>query len=52
MANLVKLPLFKGFGNEDLDQFSFIVKVVWESHGITDDHMSKETLVSALQDRA
>jgi len=51
MANSVKFPLFKGLGNEDLDQFWFIVKVVWEAQGVTDDNMKKETLVSALQDR-
>jgi len=52
MANSVKLPLFKGLGNEDPYQFSFIVKDVWEAQGVTDDNMKKETLVSALQDRA
>ena len=50
MENLVKLPLFKGLGNEDPDQFWFVMKVVWEAQGIMDDHMKKETLVSALQD--
>ena len=52
MANSVKLPLFKGLGNEDSGQFWFIVKDVWEAQGITDDHMKKETLATALQDRA
>ena len=48
----MKLPLFKGLGNEDSDQFWFIVKVVWEAQGITGDHIKKSTLVSALQDCA
>ena len=48
----MKLPLFKGLGNEDLDQFWFVVKVVWEAQGVKDDHMKKATLVSALNDRA
>ena len=52
MENIVKFPLFKGLGNEDLDQFWFIVRVVWEAQGVTDDHIKKATLVSALQDRA
>ena len=51
MENSVRLPLFKGLGNEDLDQFWFIVKAVWEAQGITDDHMNKATSFSALQDR-
>ena len=50
MENSVKLPLFKGLGNEDPDQFWFIVKAVWEAQGVIDDNMNKETLLSALQD--
>ena len=50
MANSMKLPLFKGLGNEDPDQFWFIVRVIWEAQGVTDDHIEKVTLVSALQD--
>jgi len=48
MENSVKLPLFKGLGNQDLDQFWFVVKVVWEAQGVTNDHMKKATLVSSL----
>ena len=48
----MKLPLFKGLGKEDPDQFWFIMKAIWEAQGITDDHMKKETSVSALQDHA
>ena len=47
----MKFPLFKGLGNEDPDQFWFVVRVVWEAQGVTDDHIKKATLVSALQDR-
>jgi len=50
MVNFVKLPMFKGVGNEDPDQFWFDMKAVWEAQGIMDDEMKKETLVSALQD--
>jgi len=52
MENLVNFPLFKGLGNEDLDQFWFVVKAIWEAQGITDDHIKKVTLVSAFQDHA
>jgi len=51
MASTIKFPVFKGLGNEDLDQFWFVVKVVWELQGVTDDNIKKATLVSALQDR-
>ena len=52
MANAIKLPVFKGVGNEDPDQFSFMIKAVWEAQGVMDDNIKKEMLVSALQDRA
>ena len=52
MANTVKLLLFKVLGNEDPDQFWFIVRAVWEAQGVIDDHIKKATLFSALQDCA
>ena len=48
----MKLPLFKGLGNEDPDQFWFFVWDIWEAQGVIDDHINKATVVSALQDRA
>jgi len=48
MANSVKLLVFNDIGNEDPDQFWFIVKDVWEGQGIMDDQMKKDVLVSAL----
>jgi len=48
MANYEKLPVFKGVGDEDLDQFWFIAKVVWKAQGIMNDQMKKFALVSAL----
>ena len=48
----MNLPLFKGLGNEDLDQFWFVVRAIWEAQGVTDDHIKKEKLVSGLQDHA
>lgn len=52
MASAIKLLVFKGVGNEDLDQIWFVVKAVWEAHGVTDENIKKETLVSTLEDRA
>lgn len=52
MASSVKLPIFKGTGNDELGQFSFVIKSVWDVQGITNDKIKKATLVSALQDRA
>lgn len=52
MASAIKLSVFKGVGNEDPNQFWFVVKVVWEAQGVIDDNIKKATLVSALQDHA
>ena len=49
MENTVKLPVFKGFENEDPDQFWFITRAIWEVQGVTNDHIKNETLVGALQ---
>ena len=48
----VKLPVFKGLGNEDPDKFWFVVRAVWEVQGVIDDNIKKVTLVSTLQDCA
>jgi len=48
MENTIKLPVFKGVGSENLEQFYFVVKAVWEMHRVTDDNVKKATLVSAL----
>ena len=52
MASTIKLPVFRGVGNEDLDQFWYVVRVVWEAQGVTDENIKKATLVSTLQDHA
>ena len=51
MASAIKFPVFKGVGYEDSDQFWFMVKLVWEPQGVTDENIKKATMVSALQDR-
>lgn len=51
-GNSIKLPIFKGVGNEYSDKFWFIAKAVWEDQAITDDQMNKSMLVSAFQDHA
>jgi len=48
---MIKLPMFKVVGNEDPDQFWFVIRVVWEAQGVMDENIKKATLVSALQDR-
>jgi len=48
----IQLPVFKGAGSEDPEQFWFVVTIVWEVHGVTDNNIKKDTLVSTLQDQA
>ena len=50
MVSVIKSPVFRGVGKEDPDQFWFVVRAVWEAHGIMDDNIKMATLVSALQD--
>ena len=45
MASAIKLPVFRGVGNEDPDQFWFVVRAVWEAHGVTDDNIKNEPYV-------
>jgi len=52
MENAIKLPMFKGVGSEDPEQFWSIVSVVWEAHEVTDNNIKKATLVSALKNCA
>jgi len=48
MENSMKLSLVKGLGNEDSYQFLVLCESCMEAQGVIDDHMKKETLVSAL----
>jgi len=48
---MIKMPMFKGVGSEDPDQFWFMIKAVWEVKGVTNDNIKKAMLVSTLQDR-
>ena len=50
MVSVIKLPIFRGVGKEDPDQFWFVLR--WEAQGVTDDNIKKATLVNMLQDRA
>lgn len=51
MVSAIKLRVFRGVGNEDPYQFWFVVRTMWEVHGVTNENIKKATLVSVLQDR-
>ena len=48
----MKMPILKGLGTEDPNQFWFFADVVWKSQQITDDDLKKVQLVTGLQDKA
>jgi len=48
MENTIRLPVFKGVGKENPEQFLFVVKAVWEAHRVTNNNVKKATLVSML----
>jgi len=52
VVSAIKLPVFRGVGNEGPDQFWFVVRAVWKPQGVMNDNIKKATLVSMLQDRA
>jgi len=52
MAGAIKLLVLRGIGNEEPKQFWFVVKVVWEAQGVTDENIKKDSLARALQDHA
>lgn len=49
---MIKLPVFNEVANEDLDQFWFFKKSIWEAQEVMDDNIKKAKLVSSLQDCA
>lgn len=50
MADDIKLPVFKGTGLEDLEQFLFLCEAVWTTKHINDENIKKKQLVMTLQD--
>jgi len=51
-VSVIKLLVLRGVGNEDLNQFLFMVREMWEAQGVIDENIKKATLVSMLQDHA
>lgn len=52
MANTTNMPIFKGQGLEDPNQFWFVIEAVWKAKKINDEDMNKSQVVTVLQDRA
>ena len=52
MNDNIKLPVFKGTGSEDPEQFWFLCEAVWTAKSITDQDTKRAQLVTSFRDRA
>ena len=52
LADDIKLPIFKGTGSEDPEQFWFLCEAVWTAKGITDLDLRTAQLITSFRDRA
>ena len=52
MTDDIKLPVFKGTGSEDPEQFWFLCKAVWTAKNILDQDVRRAQLVTSFRDRA
>ena len=52
MAAHLKLPTFKGAGDEDMDRFWFVADSVWTAQGVASDTVKRVQLSLAFEERA
>ena len=52
MNDDIKLPVFKGTGSEDPEQFWFLCEAVWTSKNIMDQDTRRVQLFTSFRDRA
>ena len=52
MHDDIKLPVFKGTGSEDPEQFWFLCEAVWNAKKITDPAVRRVQLVTSFRERA
>ena len=48
----IKLPVFRGTGSKDLEQFWFLCEAVWTTKNIMDQNTRRAQLVTSFRDRA
>ena len=46
----IKLPVFKGTGSEDLEQFWFLCEAVWNAKNIMDQDVRRAQLITCFRD--
>ena len=47
----IKLPVFKGTGSEDPEQFWFLCEAVWTAKSIADENTRRAQLITSFRDR-
>ena len=52
MTDDIKLPIFKGTGSEDLEQFWFLCEAVWTAKNIMEQDIRRAQLVTSFRDQA
>jgi hypothetical protein len=52
MADEMRLPIFRGYGSEDLDQHWFLCEVIWSINEIKDEYVKRSQFRTSLRDRA
>lgn len=52
MATHLKLPTFKGAGDEDMERFWFVADSVWTAQGVVSDTAKRAQLSLAFKERA
>ena len=52
MATHMKLPTFKGVGDEDMDRFWFVTESVWTAQNVAIDVVKRRKLSFAFEGRA
>ena len=52
MNDDIKLPVFKGTGSEDPEQFWFLCEAVWTVKNIMDQDVRRAQLLTSFRDRA
>ena len=48
----LRLPTFKGVGDEDMDRFWFVADSVWTVQNVTNDTVKRAQLSLAFEERA
>ena len=51
MNDDIKLPVFRGTGSEDPEQFWFLCEAVWTAKNIMDQDIRRVQLVTSFRDR-